>query len=111
MGTGYRFILSVSRSPLERLFVLATSLVVLVVASLCAFRLHRDPQQIGTIQDLLGVAGLLVGLASFRDIIRVSAAPQFTALEFVVLGIPIAALGIGFVRAWIVRDKPTSPTL
>jgi hypothetical protein len=107
IGGPQRFTLVIARSPAEVVFISVTSLVVLVVGTICAYALHRETRNGAStnLQDLLGIAGLLVGLASFRDIIRVSATPQFTLLEFVVLGVPIVALGAGLVRAWLARHR------
>lgn len=87
------------RPRVEQGFVLASAFVLVIITAALIVRLHRSDRTPSTTEELVAVAGLVLGAASFRELLGISRVPGITALEVVVLGVPLILLTIGFLRS------------
>ena len=91
--------IALSRPRSQKGFILFSSVVFLLLTGTLAYKVHIDPRRVSGPLELLSVAGLILGIAGFREVIGLSSAVHFTLLELLVVGIPLAALAAGFLRA------------
>lgn len=101
-----------TRSPTEKAIVITSSLIFLFLSGILAYSLLAMGQGLSILQDLLAVGGYLVAAAGFREILGVSRSSGATALEVVVIGIPLLLLmivvGLTFIRGLSFRRNKRS---
>jgi len=99
--------ITLSRPTAQKGFILFASIVFVLMSAILAYRLNADSHEFGRLPELLGIAGLVIGITGFRELIGVTKASHFTLLETIVVGGPLAALATGFLRAaWRRQHSP-----
>jgi hypothetical protein len=90
-----------TRSPIEKIIVLTGSVIFLCLSGILIYRIFRA-QALTTLEELFAVAGYIVAAAGFRDLLGLSRAAGASALEIVVIGVPLfflaSAVMVSFIR-------------
>ncbi|WP_297089431.1 hypothetical protein [uncultured Draconibacterium sp.] len=95
-------IATLSRTPIEKMFIVSSSVIFLVLAILVGISLILTKTGLSRTEELLAIATYLMATAGFRELIGFSRDTGISALEVAVLGIPLAlvftAIFISFFR-------------
>jgi hypothetical protein len=94
----YTISIALTRSLTEKLMVLGSSCVFLLLVLVLSIQLSKSRSALSALDELFAVAGFLLAAAGFREIVGVSRTSGVSALEVVVFGIPLIALGFAVLR-------------
>jgi len=100
-----------TRTPVERVYIIAASAIFFLLSLLVAVTLFSSPTGLTSVQEVVSVAGFLVAAAGFRELLGLSQIRGTTILEILIVGVPLVILAVGVassvLRAW--RNRAKSP--
>jgi len=94
-------IITLTRSKTEKVTVVISSIIFLFLTSLVLYGFIKSHQGLDTIEELLSIAGFLIAIAGFREIIGVSRINGVGTLEIIVILVPLTLLFIGMVYSFV----------
>lgn len=101
--------INLTRSPTEKVIVLASSGVFIFLSVILVIVLFDRSRGLSSLEELLAVGGYLVAAAGFREVLGVSRMAGASALEMIVIGVPLAflsvAVGISFMRGRLSSNR------
>lgn len=98
---------TLTRSPTEKIIVLLGSIVFLSISTVVTIGLFRV--RLSTLEEIVAVAGYLLAAAGVRDLLGISRASGTSALEVIVVGLPLVLLGLGIGISVIRGRLPPAP--
>jgi hypothetical protein len=94
-GDPYIVEIGLTRTPVEKAFVVIASLIFFILSLVITVGLFLSPRGLTSLEELVAVAGYLVAAAGFRELLGVSRVAGTSILEFVILGVPLVLLAFG----------------
>jgi hypothetical protein len=88
-------VISLTRAPTEKAFVLASSLIFVLISLAVTFGVFFGRSSASSFEQLVAVASYLLAAAGFRELLGVSRVTGTTILEVLILGVPLTLLAIG----------------
>lgn len=98
-----------TRTPTEKYFVLISSAIFLLLTFLLTYSLIKDPKGLNTIEELIAVAGYLIAIAGFRELIGISRINGSGTLEIVVILFPLLCIFGGIIYSFFKNKKRKYP--
>ena len=93
--------IELERTRVEKIFVIVSSLIFLLISSLIGYGLITAKMGISNLEELFMVAGYLIATVGFRELIGLSRISGISALEIVVIGFPLLLIFIAIVFSFI----------
>ncbi|WP_055437643.1 hypothetical protein [Lacinutrix algicola] len=89
-----------TRSTTEKATIVISSIIFLFLTSLLLYGFIKTPNGFNTVEELISIAGYLIAIAGFREIIGVSRINGTGTLEIIVILIPLILLFIGMIYSF-----------
>lgn len=106
---GNNVLLELSRTRIEKYFVLICSAIFILISILVGYGILTSKKGLSKLEELLTVAGYLIAIAGFRELIGLSRTTGISALEIIVIGVPLllifSAVMISFIKGYYEKIK------
>lgn len=89
-----------TRSMTEKSIIIISSIIFLFLTSLLVYGFIKMPNGFNTIEELLSIAGYIISIVGFREIIGVSRINGTGTLEIIVILIPLILLFTGMIYSY-----------
>jgi hypothetical protein len=90
---------TLTRTSTEKFLTITGAMVFLIVTLVIAWKLFMSTRALTGLEEVLAMAGYIVGAAGFRDLLGISRAAGGSTFEVVTLGVPLMALAVGLVMS------------
>ena len=90
-------VIILTRTPTEKYLVIISSTLFLLLTIILTYSLFKHKTGLNTVEELIAVAGYILATAGFRDIIGINRNYGTSALEIIVILIPLLSVTIGLI--------------
>ncbi|VVU99846.1 hypothetical protein [Mesonia oceanica] len=87
--------IKLSRTLTEKMLVYISSAIFLILTFIITYSLIRRKKRLNSVEELIMVAGYLLAIAGFREILGISRQFGTSSLEIIVILVPLIVLTIG----------------
>lgn len=98
-------IVELTRTPTEKYLVIISSVIFLLVTTLLTYGLVKAPLGLSKIEELIAVAGYLIAIAGFRELIGLSRNYGTGTLEIIVILLPLICIFSGIIISFFKARK------
>jgi hypothetical protein len=99
-------IIQLTRTPTEKYLVMISSIIFLLLTGILTFGLVSSQKGLNTIEELVAVAGYILATAGFKEILGINRGNGTSALEILVILIPLLSVFSGLLYS-LIKSKVT----
>lgn len=96
--------INLSRTLTEKILVYTSSIIFLILTFVITFSLIKRKKSLTSIEELIMVAGYILAIAGFREILGISREFGTSLLEVIVILIPLVAITIGLSYSYLKKE-------
>jgi hypothetical protein len=100
-------VVSLTRTSTEKYLVMIGSVIFLLLTVILTYGLVTAKKGLSTVEELIAVAGYILATAGFKEIVGISRNNGTSALEIVVILIPLLSLFLGLIYSLYKAKKAT----
>jgi hypothetical protein len=93
-----------TRTSTEKTLVILSSIIFILLTFILTYRLFTIPNGLNKLEELITVAGFILAIASFREILGISRNSGTSALEIFVILVPILSIFIGLTYSFFKKS-------
>ncbi len=101
IDSGNHISIELSRTQLENVFVKICSGIFILISIIVGFGIISSKKGLSKLEELLMVAGYIIAIEGFRELIGLSRVSGISALEIIVIGVPLVFIFIALIISFI----------
>lgn len=94
-------VIQLTRTSIEKYLVVISSILFLLLTTILTYSLFNHKSGLNTVEELLAVAGYILATAGFREIVGITRSNGTSALEILVILIPLLSVSSGLIFSFI----------
>ncbi len=98
-------VIFLTRLPAEKYLVMISSVVFLLLTILLTYSLFTTKEELKTVEELIAVAGYILATAGFKEIVGIDRSNGTSALEILVILIPLLLVFSGLIYSFYKAKK------
>lgn len=103
----YKEVVLITRTSTEKYLVMISSLIFLLLTIILTYGLVTTKKGLNTVEELVAVAGYILATAGFKEIVGVGRSNGTSALEIVVILIPLLSVFTGLIYSLYKAKRTT----